>query len=306
MEITATQVKALRDRTGAGMMNCKKALVECNGDVEQAIDWLRKKGLSAAAKKAGRATAEGLVGVVVNGNQGTMVEVNAETDFVARNETFQSFVRTVTEMASKENVDCEKLSTLPYPNTGRNVADELTNLIATVGENMCLRRVAHLSVNEGVIASYIHNKSADTLGQIGVLVAIESSADESKLLEFGKKIAMHIAASSPLSVNVESLDAEALERERAVATEQAKNSGKKAEFIDKIVEGRLRKFYEESVLLEQKYVMDDSQKVSEVVANFAKELGSDIKITSFIKYVVGEGIEKESVDFASEVAAQLG
>lgn len=306
MEITAAQVKALRDRTGAGMMNCKKALVECSGDVEQAIDWLRKKGLSAAAKKAGRATAEGLVGIVVSGNSGTMVEVNAETDFVARNEKFQDFVRTVADIAAKENADCETLKNLPYPGTGRNIADELTNLIATIGENMCLRRVGHLSVKEGAIASYVHNKSADNLGQIGVLVAIESSADRNKLLEFGKKVAMHIAASSPLSVNIDSLDPQALEREKAVAAEQAKNSGKKAEFVDKIVEGRLRKFYEESVLLEQKYVMDDSLKVSEVVENFAKELGTPVRIVSFVKYVTGEGVEKETVDFASEVAAQLG
>lgn len=306
MEITAAQVKALRDRTGAGMMNCKKALVECEGDIEQAIDWLRKKGLSAAAKKAGRATAEGLVGVCVEGNKGTLVEVNAETDFVARNDMFRKFVATATELAAKENADCGKLLTLQYPETGRTVADELTNLIATIGENMCVRRAAQLSVDNGVVASYIHNKSADNLGQIGVLVALESSADKAKLLEIGKKIAMHIAASSPLAVCIDSLDPAALERESAVTTEQARASGKKEEFIEKIVEGRLRKFYEESVLLEQKYVMDDSVTVKEFLANLGKELGSSVKVVNFMKFVVGEGVEKQVTDFASEVAAQLG
>lgn len=306
MEITATQVKALRDRTGAGMMNCKKALVECEGDIEKAIDWLRKKGLSAAAKKAGRATAEGLVGVCVEENNGTLVEVNAETDFVARNDLFRNFVSTVTKMAAKENVDCEKLLTLQYPETGRTVSEELTNLIATVGENMCLRRVAHLSVGQGVVASYVHNKAADNMGQIGVLVALESSADKAKLLEIGKKIAMHVAASSPLSVCIDSLDPAALERERAVTAEQAKNSGKKPEFIEKIVEGRLRKFYEESVLLEQKFIMDDTVKVREFLENLEKELGTNVKVAAFVKFVVGEGVEKQVTDFASEVAAQLG
>lgn len=306
MEISASQVKALRDRTGAGMMNCKKALVECEGDIEQAIDWLRKKGLSAAAKKAGRTTAEGLVGICVEGNSGTLIEVNAETDFVARNDLFKKYVSDVANLAQKSNADVESLLKMDYPETGRNVADELTNLIATVGENMCVRRIAHVSVNEGVVASYVHNKVSDSLGQIGVLVALESSADKTKLAEFGKKLAMHIVASSPLSVSVEDLDPAAIERERAVTTEQAKNSGKKAEFIDKIVEGRLRKFYEESVLLEQKYVMDDSVKVRDVIANTEKELGAPIKVAKFVKYVIGEGIEKQVTDFASEVAAQLG
>jgi elongation factor Ts len=306
MEITAAQVKELRDRTSAGMMNCKKALVECEGDIEKAIDWLRQKGLSAAAKKAGRTTSEGLIGVCVADKKGTLVEVNAETDFVARNDTFKQFVSTVACVAQKNDADVEKLATLDYPETERNVADELTNMIATIGENMSLRRVAHLSVNDGAVVAYMHNKVSDELGQIGVLVALESTGDKAKLQEFGKKVAMHIAASNPLSVSVADLDPEAVARERAVVEEQAKASGKKPEFIGKIVEGRLHKFYEESVLLEQKYVMDDSLSVKEVVANLEKDLGTTVKIAGFVKYKVGEGIEKQVTDFASEVAAQLG
>ena len=304
-EITASEVKALRDRTGAGMMDCKKALVACEGDVEQAIDWLRKKGLSAAAKKSGRVAAEGLVGLYVDGSNGTVLEVNAETDFVARNDLFQKYVSTVVEIASKNKADLETLKTLAYPETGRNVSEELTNLIATVGENMGLRRVAHLSVNDGVIASYVHNKIADNLGKIGILVALESTADKAKLQELGKKIAMHIAAASPKSVNISDLDPEVVARERDVVTEQARNTGKKEEFIQKIVEGRLSKFYGEVVLTEQIFVIDGSSKVKDVIAQAEKDLGAKIKIAGFEKFVLGEGIEKQSVDFAAEVAAQL-
>lgn len=304
-EITASEVKALRDRTGAGMMDCKKALVACEGDVEQAIDWLRKKGLSAAAKKSGRVAAEGLVGLYVDGNKGTVLEVNAETDFVARNDLFQKYVSTVVEIASKNDADLEALKNLDYPETGRNVSEELTNLIATIGENMGLRRVSHISVNEGVIASYVHNKIADDLGKIGILVALESTADKSKLQELGKKIAMHIAAASPKSVNVSDLDPEVVARERDVVTEQARNSGKKEEFIQKIVEGRLGKFYGEVVLTEQIFVIDGTSKVKDVIAQAEKDLGAKIEIVGFKKFVLGEGIEKQSVDFAAEVAAQL-
>lgn len=304
-EITASEVKALRDRTGAGMMDCKKALVACEGDVEQAIDWLRKKGLSAAAKKSGRVAAEGLVGLYVDGNKGTVLEVNAETDFVARNDLFQKYVSTVVEIASKNDADLEALKNLDYPETGRNVSEELTNLIATIGENMGLRRVSHISVNEGVIASYVHNKIADDLGKIGILVALESTADKSKLQELGKKIAMHIAAASPKSVNVSDLDPEVVARERDVVTEQARNSGKKEEFIQKIVEGRLSKFYGEVVLTEQIFVIDGTSKVKDVIAQAEKDLGAKIEIVGFKKFVLGEGIEKQSVDFAAEVAAQL-
>ncbi len=304
-EITANEVKALRDRTGAGMMDCKKALVACEGDVEKSIDWLRKKGLSAAAKKSGRVAAEGLVGLYVDGNKGTVLEVNAETDFVARNDLFQKYVSTVVEIASKNDADLETLRDLDYPETGRNVSEELTNLIATIGENMGVRRVSHLSVSDGVVASYVHNKIADNLGKIGILVGLESTADKSKLLELGKKIAMHIAAASPKSVNISDLDPEVVARERDVVTEQAKNSGKKEEFIPKIVEGRLSKFYGEVVLTEQVFVIDGTSKVKEVIAQAEKDLGSPIKIVGFKKFVLGEGIEKQVVDFAAEVVAQL-
>jgi len=304
-EITASEVKALRDRTGAGMMDCKKALVACEGDVEKSIDWLRKKGLSAAAKKSGRVAAEGLVGLYVDGNKGTVLEVNAETDFVARNDLFQKYVATTVEIASKNDADLEALKNLAYPETGRSVSEELTNLIATIGENMGLRRVSHLSVNDGVIASYVHNKIADNLGKIGILVGLESTADKSKLLELGKKIAMHIAAASPKSVNISDLDPEVVARERDVVTEQAKNSGKKEEFIPKIVEGRLSKFYGEVVLTEQVFVIDGTSKVKDVIAQAEKDLGAPIKIVGFKKFVLGEGIEKQAVDFAAEVAAQL-
>ncbi len=304
-EITASEVKALRDRTGAGMMDCKKALVACEGDVEKSIDWLRKKGLSAAAKKSGRVAAEGLVGLYVDGKKGTVLEVNAETDFVARNDLFQKYVSTVVEIASKNNVNLETLKNLDYPGTGRNVSEELTNLIATIGENMGLRRISHLSVNDGVVASYVHNKIADNLGKIGILIGLESTADKSKLLELGKKIAMHIAATSPRSVNISDLDPEIVARERDVVTEQAKNSGKKEEFIPKIVEGRLSKFYGEVVLMEQVFVIDGTSKVKGVIAQAEKDFGAPIKIVGFEKFVLGEGIEKQAVDFAAEVAAQL-
>lgn len=304
-EITASEVKALRDRTGAGMMDCKKALVACEGDVEKAIDWLRKKGLSAAAKKSGRVAAEGLVGLYVDGKKGTVLEVNAETDFVARNELFQKYVSTVVEIASKNGADLDSLKSLDYPETGRSVSEELTNLIATIGENMGLRRVSHLSVNDGVVASYVHNKIADNLGKIGILIGLESTADKSKLLELGKKIAMHIAAASPKSVNISDLDPEIVARERDVVTEQAKNSGKKEEFIPRIVEGRLSKFYGEVVLTEQIFVIDGTSKVKDVIAQAEKDLGAPIKIVGFEKFVLGEGIEKQAVDFAAEVAAQL-
>jgi len=304
-EITASEVKALRDRTGAGMMDCKKALVACEGDVEKSIDWLRKKGLSAAAKKSGRVAAEGLVGLYVNDKKGTVLEVNAETDFVARNDLFQKYVSTVVELASKNNADLETLKSLDYPGTARNVSEELTNLIATIGENMGLRRVSHISVNDGVVASYVHNKIADNLGKIGILIGLESTADKSKLLELGKKIAMHIAAASPKSVDISDLDPEIVARERDVVTEQAKNSGKKEEFIPRIVEGRLSKFYGEVVLLEQIFVIDGSSKVKDVLAQAERDLGAPIKISGFKKFVLGEGIEKQAVDFAAEVAAQL-
>ena len=305
-DIKASDVKALRDRTGAGMMDCKNALVACEGDAEKAIDWLRKKGLSAAAKKAGRVAAEGLVGVCVNGKNGTLIEVNAETDFVARNDTFQKFVGTIVELANRSNSDIDSLKNLSYPETGRTVAEELTNLIATIGENMDLRRVGHLSVSEGVVAFYVHNKISDNLGKIGILVGLESTGDKAKLLELGKKISMHIAAASPKSVNVSDLDPALVAKETEIVAEQARNSGKKEEFIPKIVEGRLSKFYGEVVLMEQIFVIDGSSKIRDVITEAEKDLGAPIKVIGFLKFVLGEGIEKQSVDFAAEVAAQLG
>lgn len=301
--ISAEAVKALRERSGSGMMDCKKALVECNGDIEKAVDYLRKKGLSTAAKKASRVAAEGVVGVCVNGTRGTIVEVNAETDFVARNDKFQEFARKVVKIASEKGCDFDALKAADYGN-GSTVEDEALNLTATIREKIALRRVGQISVNDGVVASYVHNKIADDLGKIGVLVALESSGDKAKLLEFGKKVAMHIAAANPLSTSVDDLDPAVIARERDVVAEQAKNSGKKPEFLDKIIEGRLRKFYEEAVLLEQVFVMDGENRVKQIVENFGKEIGAPIKVAGFIKFVLGEGIEKEVVDFAAEVAAQ--
>jgi elongation factor Ts len=304
-DVKANDVKALRDRTGAGMMDCKKALVECNGNVEEAVDWLRKKGLAAAAKKAGRVAAEGLVGIHVHGHEGAIVEINAETDFVARNELFQKYVENVVNLACGRSCDVEQLKALTYPGTERNVAEELTNLIAVIGENMGIRRIQHVAVSDGVIASYVHNKISANLGKIGILVALESSGDREKLLEIGKKIAMHIAAANPQSTSIEDLDPALLERERNVVSEQAKGMGKPAEFIEKIVEGRIRKFYEEVVLLEQVFVVDGSTKVKDVITAAAKEVGAPLAVKGFIKFVLGEGIEKQVTDFAAEVAAQL-
>jgi len=266
-EITASEVKALRDRTGAGMMDCKKALVACEGDIEKSIDWLRKKGLSAAAKKSGRVAAEGLVGIFVNGNTGTVLEVNAETDFVARNDLFQKYVSDVVKIASEKVADLETLKNSDYPGTGRNVSEELTNLIATIGENMSLRRVSHLSVKNGVVASYVHNKIADNLGKIGILVGIESTADKSKLLELGKKIAMHIAAASPKSVNVSDLDPEIVARERDVVTEQARNSGKKEEFAPGTI-GYMLAHQNDSPSPKSSFVDNPDSFVSDFVKNY--------------------------------------
>jgi elongation factor Ts len=304
-EVSSNDVKILRERTGAGMMDCKKALVECNGNVEDAIDLLRKKGLAAAAKKSSRIAAEGLIGVCVAGNKGTLIEVNAETDFVARNELFQSYVTKVVSIANQKSSDLESLKSEKYPETGNSVSDELTNLIAVIGENMGLRRVSHLSVSDGVIASYVHNKISPDLGRVGVIVGLESKCNSEELIELGKKIAMHIAAANPQSTSVENLDPAIVARERSVVSEQAKSSGKPAEFVEKIVDGRIRKFYEEVVLLEQIYAIDGTTKIKDVLKDASEKLGNPIEIKGFAKFVLGEGIEKQSVDFASEVAAQL-
>ncbi|HET8727923.1 MAG TPA: translation elongation factor Ts [Alphaproteobacteria bacterium] len=305
-EITAALVKELREKTGAGMMDCKKALGESNGDLEGAIDWLRKKGLAAAAKKAGRVAAEGLVAVNVAGTEGAVVEVNSETDFVARNEGFQGFVAKLAELALGADGDVEKLKALDFPGTGRNIGDELTHMIATIGENMNLRRTAKLKVGNGVVTSYVHNATAPGLGKIGVLVALESTGDRAKLEELGRGIAMHVAAARPEAATIQDVDTSALDRERAVLSEQARASGKPEEIIAKMVEGRLRKYYEEVVLLEQVYVIDGESKVKDVVAKLGKEIGAPVSIAGFVRFTLGEGVEKEESDFASEVAAARG
>ncbi len=304
-EITAALVKELREKTGAGMMDCKRALAETAGDLEGAVDWLRKKGLSAAAKKAGRVAAEGLVGVATRGTLGAVLEVNAETDFVARNETFQHFVRTATELALTTGDDLERLRSAAFPGTGRNVGDELTHMIATIGENMALRRVRRLEVKNGAVLGYVHNALAPGLGKIGVLVALESTGDGEKLAALGKQLAMHVAAARPDYLDTASVDQAALERERDVLREQSRASGKPEAIIEKMVEGRLRKFYEEVVLLEQTYVVDGESRISKVIEASAKELGTPVKVTGFARFALGEGIAKEQGDFAAEVAAAV-
>jgi len=291
-EITAALVKELREKSGAGMMDCKKALQETGGNIEEAQDWLRKKGLATAAKKSGRAASEGLVGMITDGKSGVVVEVNSETDFVARNETFQGFVRNVTKVAQSVGGDLEKLKAAAYPGTGRTVAEELTHNIATIGENMNLRRSAGLSVGKGVVAGYIHNKLADDLGKIGVLVALESDGDAAKLEALGKQIAMHVAAARPQWLSVDEVDATALDRERDVLSEQARASGKPEEIIAKMVEGRLRKYYEEVVLLEQVFVMDSEKKIAKVVETAAADIGAPVKLSGFARFELGEGVER--------------
>jgi elongation factor Ts len=303
-EITASLVKELREKTGAGMMDCKRALGETQGDIEGAVDWLRKKGLAAAAKKAGRIAAEGLVGVATSGNAGAVVEVNSETDFVARNEAFQNFVRQVADL-TLANGEIEAVKAAAFPGSARNVAEELTHLVATIGENMSLRRVLRLQVAKGAVVSYVHNALAPGLGKIGVLVALASAGDAGKLAALGKQLAMHVAAANPQFLTIADVDKASLDRERDVLREQAKASGKPDAIIDKMVEGRLRKYYEEVVLLEQLFVIDGETRIAKVVEAAAKEAGAPIAIAAFARFALGEGIEKEQADFAAEVAAQL-
>lgn len=303
-EITAALVKELREKSGAGMMDCKQALTESGGDIEAAVDWLRKKGLAAASKKAGRVAAEGLVAVATEGTAGVVVEVNSETDFVARNADFQKFVADVAKAALGVNGDHEAL--LAVELGGKPVADRVTDMIATIGENLNLRRAAGLSVGAGVVSSYVHAAVSPGLGRIGVLVALESAGDAAKLDALGKQLAMHVAATNPQSVEISSLDPAAIERERAVLSEQARSSGKPDDIIAKMVEGRLRKFYEEVVLTEQVFVIDGETKVGKVLQDAAKDVGAPVKIAGFVRFGLGEGIEREEKDFASEVAAQLG
>jgi elongation factor Ts len=302
--ITAALVKDLREKSGAGMMDCKKALAETEGDIESAIDWLRKKGLAAAAKKAGRVAAEGLVGVAVAGTSAAVVEVNSETDFVARNEIFQGYVAKVAELALKANGSVDALAATPY-GEGRNVQEQLTFMVGTIGENMHLRRAASLKVNSGVVAAYVHAQVAPGLGKIGVLVALESTGKTAPLEALGKQIAMHVAAANPLFLDVASVDADALARERDVLSEQARASGKPEEIIEKMVDGRIRKYYEEAVLLEQIFVIDGETKIAKAIANAEKDIGAPVKLTGFVRMCLGEGIEKEESDFAAEVAAAV-
>jgi len=304
-EISAALVKQLREMTGAGLMDCKKALTENNGDLEAAADWLRAKGILKAAKKADRVAAEGLVGLVVSGTSAAVVEVNSETDFVARNPEFQQAVRVIAVAALKAGGDVETMKASHIAGSAHAIAVEVANAVATIGENMNVRRTAAYTVNDGAIGSYLHNQIAPGLGKIGVLVALESSGDKEKLLALGKQIAMHIAAANPQALDISSVDPAALAREKAVLTEQAAGSGKPAAVIEKMVEGRVRKFYEETVLLEQVFVVDGESRVKDVIAKTAKELGVAVACTGFVRYGLGEGIEKKTEDFAAEVAAQL-
>ncbi|MEC9347890.1 MAG: translation elongation factor Ts [Pseudomonadota bacterium] len=305
-QITAALVKELREKTGGGMMDCKKALAETDGDLEAAVDWLRKKGLAAAAKKASRTAAEGLVGIAADGAKAAVIELNSETDFVARNDRFQALVAQISAIALASSGDLEAVNAAAYPGTGRTVAEELTNAIATIGENMSLRRVATLSVPQGVVASYMHNAVAPGLGKIGVLVALESTGDAAKLEELGKQIAMHVAAANPQSVSTADLDPALVERERSVLREQALASGKPASIVDKMIEGRIRKYYQEVVLLEQAWVIDPDRTVGKAVEDTAKEIGAPVVLTGFVRFALGEGIEKAEQDFAAEVAAATG
>ncbi|WP_339634745.1 translation elongation factor Ts [uncultured Sneathiella sp.] len=301
--ITAGLVKELRTRSGAGMMDCKKALTATDGDIDAAIDWLRTKGLATAAKKSGRVAAEGLVAVSASGTSGAVVEVNAETDFVGRNEDFQALVKGIAAVAVEKEGDIDAIKSAPFPGGSGTVEEKLTESIATIGENMALRRAAYLSVEKGVVASYIHNSVTEGLGKIGILVALKSDGDVDKLATLGKQIAMHVAATSPQSVSVAELDPAAVDRERAVLSQQARESGKPEEIIDKMVEGRISKFYKEVVLLEQTFVVDGENTVKAAIDLVAKEIGSPIEVVGMVRFAVGEGIEKEESDFAAEVAA---
>jgi elongation factor Ts len=287
------------------MMDCKKALTETDGDLDAAIDWLRKKGLSAAAKKASRVASEGLVGVSSTGTVGTIIEVNSETDFVARNDDFQGFVKTLAGLAASAD-DIEALSGMDYPSTGRSVNEELTHNIATIGENMSLRRMDKLSVSEGAVITYVHNAVTEGLGKIGVLVALESTASSDALTALGKQLAMHVAAAAPASLSADDLDPEMMARERQILVDQAIQSGKPADIAEKMVEGRMKKFMKEVVLLEQTFVIDGETEVRKVIENAARDAGAPITMTGFARFNLGEGIEKEESDFAAEVAAQLG
>ena len=301
-EITASAVKELREKSGAGMMDCKKALTENNGDMNAAIDWLRTKGLATAAKKSSRTAAEGLVGVVGEGGRGAAVEVNSETDFVAKNDQFQDFVRTVTRLALTAGAEVATLGTAAYPGGG-TVSEKLTSNIATIGENQTLRRARIVEVSKGAVVSYMHNAVTPGLGKIGVLVAIEGDAPVTDIEAVGKQVAMHIAAAFPLALNESDLDPAVIDRERAIAAEKAAESGKPAEIVEKMVQGAVAKFRKENALLSQVFVIDNKTPIAQVIANAAKAAGGSMTLKDYVRFQLGEGIEKEASDFAAEVAA---
>ena len=306
MALSASMVKELREKSGAGMMDCKKALQETDGIMEEAVDWLRKNGLSAVAKKSGRVAAEGLIGVTVKESSGAIIEINSETDFVARNEIFQDFVRTCSELAIDNNNDVNFLKQLAYPNSGRTVEEELTNNIATIGENMNIRRIETLKISNGVVISYVHNSVKEGLGRLGVLVSIKTDVKSDKLLAVGKQIAMHIAATSPQSLNIEELDEEIVEREKQILIDQALASGKPKDIAEKMVIGRMQKFYQDVVLNEQTFVIDGETKIKDVIIKLGKDINSKVELTAFKRLTLGEGIEVADIDFAAEVAATAG
>ena len=305
MSISASQVKELRDLTGAGMMDCKTALAETGGDIEAAVDWLRAKGISKADKKAGRTAAEGLIGVEPGLREAAIVEVNSETDFVARNDAFQQIAANVGKVALAYGTT-EAVAAAKYPGSDKSVTDTIKDAVGTIGENLSFRRSAKLTVAHGAVATYIHNAVADNLGKLGVLVAIETTGDAHKAGAFARQVAMHIAAINPLALTTEELDPTAVEREKAIFSEQARESGKPEAIIEKMVEGRLRKFYEEVVLLKQAFVLNPDVTVEKALADAEKDIGAPAKITAYLRFALGEGIEKEETDFAAEVAAAAG
>ncbi len=302
-EITAAMVKELRDKTGAGMMDCKKALAENNGDMEAAIDWLRAKGIAKADKKSGRTAAEGLVGIASAGTKAVVVEINSETDFVARNDAFQGLVRGVADVALSTDGSVDAIGAATYPQSGKSVSDTVKDAIATIGENMSLRRSALLSVDDGVVATYIHNGVADRLGKLGVLVALKSTGNKDALNAIGRQVAMHVAATAPLAIRAEEVDASVAERERNVFIEQSRASGKPDNIIEKMVDGRMRKFFEEVALLSQAFVINPELTVGAAIKEAEKEVGAPIEVTGIARLLLGEGVDKEETDFAAEVAA---
>jgi elongation factor Ts len=306
MSISANQVKELRDQTGAGMMDCKSALTETEGDIEKAIDWLRTKGLAKAAKKAGRVAAEGLIGVAVKGREAVVVELNSETDFVSRNAEFQTLVGNVAAAALGTDGSVEAIAAAKYPGTGQTVDEAIKEAIGTIGENLTLRRAARVTVGEGVIAHYVHNQVAPDLGKIGVLVALESSGPADKVGPLGKQLAMHVAAANPMAVSPEDVEPQVVERERAVYREQALESGKPEQIVERMVEGRIRKFMEEVALLSQAFVIDTEKTVAKAVENASTEIGAPIRVVEFVLFRLGEGVERNESDFAAEVAAAAG